>query len=348
MNSKKEIMEEINNNRNLVGYDTVDWPIGYIKSQFDAARLYVPTYQRSFVWNSTIKSKFIESIFMGLPIPFLFLYRHKETGTLEIVDGAQRIQTLVEFLNNKLILNDLKKLKSLNGKIFNDIPEKYQVIFETTSLRIIVLDEKTTENNRKEIFNRLNTTGEKLEEIEVILGSYSGPFINFLKNCSENQILKNLCPISKEKLKRKENIELVLRFFAYANDLEINNENIVTLKTYSGTVFPFLEKYVKETTTFNKKELESDFINMLTFVKNYFPLGFKKSKKSNSTPRTRFEAIALGVHLALKQNPNLTPNNINWLDDEDFKKVTTTDSANNKSKVIERIQYVTTKLLEAK
>ena len=166
MNSKKEIMEEINNNRNLVGYDTVDWPIGYIKSQFDAARLYVPTYQRSFVWNSTIKSKFIESIFMGLPIPFLFLYRHKETGTLEIVDGAQRIQTLVEFLNNKLILNDLKKLKSLNGKIFNDIPEKYQVIFETTSLRIIVLDEKTTENNRKEIFNRLNTTGEKLEEIE--------------------------------------------------------------------------------------------------------------------------------------------------------------------------------------
>ena len=87
---------------------------------------------------------------------------------------------------------------------------------------------------------------------------------------------------------------------------------------------------------------------MLTFVKNYFPLGFKKSKKSNSTPRTRFEAIALGVHLALKQNPNLTPNNINWLDDEEFKKVTKTNRANNKSKVIERIQYVTTKLLEAK
>ena len=349
MSSKKEIAEEINSNRNLVGYDTVDWPIGYIKTQFDEKVLYVPKYQRSFVWSNLIKSKFIESILMGLPIPFLFLYRNKEIGSLEIVDGAQRIQTLVEFLNNNLILSGLKKIKSLNGKTFSNLPEKYQTIFKTTSLRIIVLDEKTTESNRKEIFNRLNTTGEKLEEIEVILGSYSGPFIEFLKECSENIIFKEICPISKEKLKRKENIELITRFFAYANDLNIDDRNIITLQTYSGTVFPFIENYIKEMTAtndFNKVKLKDNFTNMIEFVKLYFPFGFRKSKNSNSTPRTRFEAIALGVYLALKQKPNLTINNVDWLDSLDFKKVTTTDSANNKTKVLERIQYVTTKLLE--
>ena len=77
---------------------------------------------------------------MGLPIPFLFLYRNKSTGNLEIVDGAQRIQTLVEFLNNKLKLEELKRLTTLNTKLYSDLPEKFRNIFETTSLRIIILD----------------------------------------------------------------------------------------------------------------------------------------------------------------------------------------------------------------
>ncbi len=282
MNTLEKVYIQIENNRNAVGYDTVDWPIGYIKNQFDLGVLYIPAYQRNFVWSSKIKSKFVESILMGLPIPFLFLYRNKSTGNLEIVDGAQRIQTLVEFLNNKLKLEELKRLTTLNTKLYSDLPEKFRNIFETTSLRIIILDEKTTENNRKEIFNRLNTTGERLEDIEVILGSYTGEFIEFLKECSNNSDFKELCPIPEDKLNRKENIELIARFFAYSDDLEIDKNNKISLKKYSNSVAPFIEEFIKKMVSlennFSKEFLKENFIKTLKFVKEFFPYGFKKSK----------------------------------------------------------------------
>ena len=350
MNTLEKVYIQIENNRNAVGYDTVDWPIGYIKNQFDLGVLYIPAYQRNFVWSSKIKSKFVESILMGLPIPFLFLYRNKSTGNLEIVDGAQRIQTLVEFLNNKLKLEELKRLTTLNTKLYSDLPEKFRNIFETTSLRIIILDEKTTENNRKEIFNRLNTTGERLEDIEVILGSYTGEFIEFLKECSNNSDFKELCPIPEDKLNRKENIELIARFFAYSDDLEIDK---ISLKKYSNSVAPFIEEFIKKMVSlennFSKEFLKENFIKTLKFVKEFFPYGFKKSKTAKSTPRNRFEAISLGVYLALKQKNNLKGDKEyikNWIESKEFKKVTTSDGANNKNKLISRIEFVTKKLLE--
>lgn len=353
MNTLEKVYIQIENNRNAVGYDTVDWPIGYIKNQFDLGVLYIPAYQRNFVWSSKIKSKFVESILMGLPIPFLFLYRNKSTGNLEIVDGAQRIQTLVEFLNNKLKLEELKRLTTLNTKLYSDLPEKFRNIFETTSLRIIILDEKTTENNRKEIFNRLNTTGERLEDIEVILGSYTGEFIEFLKECSNNSDFKELCPIPEDKLNRKENIELIARFFAYSDDLEIDKNNKISLKKYSNSVAPFIEEFIKKMVSlennFSKEFLKENFIKTLKFVKEFFPYGFKKSKTAKSTPRNRFEAISLGVYLALKQKNNLKGDKEyikNWIESKEFKKVTTSDGANNKNKLISRIEFVTKKLLE--
>ena len=84
---------------------------------------------------------------------------------------------------------------------------------------------------------------------------------------------------------------------------------------------------------------------MLVFVEKYFPNGFAKSKSAKSTPRTRFEAISVGVNLALNENKNLNTNTEEWLESKEFKKVTTTDSANNKSKLVERITFVKNKLL---
>jgi len=84
-------------------------------------------------------------------------------------------------------------------------------------------------------------------------------------------------------------------------------------------------------------------------VKEFFPYGFKKSETAKSTPRNRFEAIALGVYLALKQKNNLKGDKEsikNWIESKEFKKVTTSDSANNKNKLISRIEFVTKKLLE--
>ena len=83
--------------------------------------------------------------------------------------------------------------------------------------------------------------------------------------------------------------------------------------------------------------------NTFGFVKEYFDNGFKKSKPSKSIPRVRFEAIAVGVNLALKESPNLESPNLEWLFSEEFigkKSHTTSDASNNKKNLVGRIEFV--------
>ena len=85
---------------------------------------------------------------------------------------------------------------------------------------------------------------------------------------------------------------------------------------------------------------------MLTFVENNFPYGFAKSKKAKSTPRVRFEAISVGVALALREKPDMKVNNVNWLDSDEFREYTTSDASNNEGRLKARVEYVRDQLLK--
>ena len=125
---------QIEEHRKVVDYNIIEYPIEVIVGKYlggsdeDGEKLtkpefYVPDYQREHTWDEKRKSKFIESVLIGLPIPFLFLAEvEDEEGRLEIVDGSQRIRTLVEFVSGKLVLNDLEKLPLLNGFTFDQLP----------------------------------------------------------------------------------------------------------------------------------------------------------------------------------------------------------------------------------
>ena len=85
---------------------------------------------------------------------------------------------------------------------------------------------------------------------------------------------------------------------------------------------------------------------ILDFVDKFFPNGFSKKKGHVRTPRIRFEAISVGVALALEQNSNLVPKTLDWLESQEFKEYTTSDASNSKPKVIQRIEYVRDQLLK--
>ena len=85
---------------------------------------------------------------------------------------------------------------------------------------------------------------------------------------------------------------------------------------------------------------------MLDFVDKYIPNGFSKGTGHVRTPRIRFEAISVGVALALRKKSDLVPKPMKWLDSEEFKKYTTSDASNSKPKVIARIEYVRDQLLK--
>jgi Protein of unknown function DUF262 len=309
--------EQIEDRRQEIDYDTREFTIEIIVNKYlekeddDLSEIYVPEYQREFVWDLTRQSRLIESIILGLPIPLLFVAEIKESGRLEIVDGSQRVRTLAAFLENKLQLTNLRTLDSLNHFRFKDLAPSRQRKFKNTPIRMIVLSDKANEGVRNDMFDRINTSSLDLTPMETRKGVYRGSFIDFVFECSKKLTFAQLCPISRYFQNRNEEAELVLRFFAFSEtypDFRISNsQNTIDLEKTG--VARFLDEFVIwKNSNFTDEERSQklhDFEKMLSFVAETFPSGFKKYYDSDGTSRPYFESISVGSHLAIKQKTDI-------------------------------------------
>ena len=321
-----------------INYDTKDLTLEIFVQKFIKEEFFIPSYQRKFIWDQNNKVSFVESVLLGLPTPFKFFAECKD-GNLEIIDGAQRIQTIVEFIQGKLKLSKLSKLTKLEGFTFLDLPKSRQKKILNRTLRVVVLDVKTSLGIRQDLFKRINTSGKKATDSEIRRGSYPGKLTTFIEECCNNKLFIKLCPIPKKKEDRQERFELVLRFYAY----------LYNYKNFEHSVNKFLDDFLIENlNTFNELQYKTDFENMLKFVQENFKFGFAKTQKAETTPRVRFEAISVGVALALKEYPNLQVDNIDWINSTTFKKQTTSDASNNNGKLAERVEFVRDKLIGRK
>lgn len=339
------IVSEFKRETQLYEYRTKDYPFEVINSKFGdeddlTKSLYVPEYQREFVWKPEKQSLFIESVLLGVPLtPFLVsdnINDNENSGRLEIIDGSQRIRTLIAFHENKLRLRKLEKLIGINTAKFKDLPKTLQSYFVNKDFRIIVVDNAEIEV-RKDLYKRINTTSEALTDAEIRKGSYSGDFYDLVLEMSMNEDFKIVCPVSENKASRGEYEELILRFFAY----------IDKYTEFKHDVAIFLNDYLEEmnNSTFDKNVYTNAFLLMVDFVKKYYPFGFRKDGKSNSTPRVRFEAIAVGTYLAINENNNENNPNMDWLDSNGFRIQTTSDASNNPDRLKNRIEFVRDGLL---
>lgn len=316
-------------------YDTKDFTIDYIVQAFQNDHFYIPDYQRKFVWDKKRQFRFIESVLLGLPIPFLFLAEMLD-GRLEVVDGAQRVQTLEAFVNGDLVLRDLEVLDKLSGIGFDDLSEPQQRKFKNRALRMIVLAESTPLEVRQDLFDRINTGSLSAKPSEVRKGSFGGPFYEVIQESARDPRFLGLCPITEDVRKRGEGEELVLRFFAYSD----------RYKEFRHDVTKFLDSYIRDhRDSFDREEMTGRFDRMIDFVSRHFPFGFAKAENSKTTPRVRFEAISVGVHLALEKRPDLHPRSMSWLGSEEFKKHTTTHASNSGPKLRARVEFVRDQLL---
>jgi Protein of unknown function DUF262 len=92
-----------------VKFTVTEYSFEFIVQKLTTNRYYVPEYQRELVWTPPQQAKFIESVLMGLPIPFVFFWQDND-GKLEIVDGSQRLRTIRDFMANKVTLRGLEAL----------------------------------------------------------------------------------------------------------------------------------------------------------------------------------------------------------------------------------------------
>jgi len=202
---------------------------------------------------------------------------------------------------------------------------------------MIVLTDKADEETRRDLFERINTGSVELNDMEKRRGISPGPFVDLLEELAKYPKFNKLCPLSDADKRQREPEEFVLRFFAYLNNYQ-NFERQVNI---------FLNEYLKKhnNTDIDRDAMQQEFYAMLDFVEKYFPNGFSKKTGHVRTPRIRFEAISVGVALALREKSDLEPKSMKWLDSPEFKEYTTSDASNSRPKVIRRIEYVRDQLL---
>ena len=342
---QKMIEEQIQNYSKKIDFYTSEYTIEILAQKVRDNEYTVPDYQREFTWDDIRRSKFIESILIGLPIPFVFFWLNEETGKLEIVDGSQRLRTIEEYLSNNLKLKGLDRLALLNGTHFKDLTIARQRKVLNRSIRGIILSEDTDIEARIDLFERINTGSKAANPAEVRRGVLQGPFMDLVNDLANLPLMNELAPVSAKQRKERESEELISRFFAYSDGLD----------DYKDDVSPFIFRYIKkmndkfEADPALANSYRRNFEQMLNFVNASFPNGFKKTKNAKTTPRARFESMAIGSYLAIKTNPELTITEEQAeviLISPGFLKETRSDGANAKKRLTGRINFIKDALLE--
>jgi hypothetical protein len=344
---KDQVETQIEQCSKQISYSINEYTVGFLADEMqkqDKSNFYIPDYQREFVWQPPRISRFIESIVMGLPIPFIFYYEKDETGTLEIVDGSQRLRSIHAFIYKDFELCKLERLTELNGKKFCDLIESRQRKIRNKSIRGIVLNEYADVEARQDLFNRINTGSLTAKPAEIRRGSLQGDFMNLVIKLAEESYFKALTPTKRENTRERE--ELVTRFFAYGDGLE-NYHDVV-----ERFLFNYVHKMNQQMQNNEKlqKEYEKRFKQTMNYIKESFPFGgFRKTEKAKRVTRVRFESIAVGTWLAIKQvgEKNLCTDNINkWINKKEYLKLLRSDGGNVVTKLRARLEYVRKHLVE--
>lgn len=331
-----------------VKFTIAEYPISIYVSRFtndETDRFFVPEYQRNLAWRPHQQSEFIESLLVGLPIPFLFFYQ-TSNGRMEIVDGSQRMRAMRAFLKEGLRLTELILVPELNGFSFADLPQDRQNKLEDVTIRTIILDTSTDPSTRAEMFARINKSGTVANEAEIRRGSLPGPITAMIRELAESPEFVAATPMSQKVVDQREREELVTRFFAYLEGWETPEGRF---PNYRDRPKKYLYDYLKSANDAAAASpalagnLRSEFERMLQTVSTLFQNGFRKNPTANTVPRVRFEAIATGTALALRQNANLAiaPEEVSArMEEKGFDKIVVSDGANVRSKLEGRIGLV--------
>ncbi len=225
----------VDNDDRPVSSQPFDWTISTLREKYERGQIDLqPTYQRDYVWalKPELPSRLIESLLLEIPIPPI--YFGKMPGKrLEVIDGQQRLTTLIRFVRNDFALQRLQRIGTLNGKYFHDMSEEQQAMVLDATIRTIVIDAGHNHNLRYEVFERLNRGAMPLNEQELRNCVYRGPFCDLLAELENDPTWRKVKGGDKPDPRFLER-EMILRFFAFANRID----------HYAGNLKRFLNDYM--------------------------------------------------------------------------------------------------------
>ena len=335
-----DLLTQLNEQKRKVDFDSFDISVKELVNMVEEGIIDIaPDYQRKFRWKADRQSELIESIFLGLPIPSLFMAANAD-GTWEVIDGVQRLSSLVHFLgsdaakqkigiNSTLKLIQLEKLTTFNQKTFVELPKTIQLQVLLKSLRITSLTDKSDKKVRFDLFERLNTGGIALSYQEIRAAVYLGSFNDTLRRLANKPVFRKVVKVARSKEYDGTPEELVLRFFAYFHEYQ----------NFTGGVKGFLNTYMEK--ALKSFDYENDillFDKVFCSLAEALPEGIRRPDKT-VTPMSLYEAVAVGAALAYVQNKTLVMDGLDtWMHSDELHQLTT-GSTNSKKQVIERIEF---------
>lgn len=222
---------------------TMDRPIETLIKWKENGKLQVPDFQRDYIWTYYNCCRFIDSILLNLPIPGIFVFKvldGKREEKYLLVDGMQRITTIEQYkngiwkqevggvTNTKNFKINLKK-SDWNQKSYDDLLECDKQFFLDYSFSLTIFEsvndnEIVNMNSMFEVFERLNTGGEKLSEQEIRNAIYRGECLTIIKKCMDCSSFTSLIKTDKAIQKRGKNVEFYLRLLCYYHIYKLISE----------------------------------------------------------------------------------------------------------------------------
>ncbi|UUD37020.1 DUF262 domain-containing protein [Mycoplasmopsis equigenitalium] len=248
--------------------------------------IYIPTYQRSYIYNNKKSSCLIESVLLGIPLPAIYLI-FDENYKKEVIDGQQRLRSLERFLNNEFMLTGLEELITLNKKYYKDLDETTQRLLESYKLTICEFDHKSNEK-KYDIFERINKGAIPLNGQEIRNCIYHGKFNDALKKWvkDNNNGLKELFS-NRDNLRMKYEQTLLWIF-------SLNKTNHWDYKgSVQKHINGYMEKVYKLEDDIEIKKLLKTFKSTMDIFKEY--IGYHVFCKNKRFSETLFDALFLPI-----------------------------------------------------
>ena len=224
----------------------IDFDIDGIVKRVTRGDIYIPKFQRNFVWKMPESSRFIESLLLGLPVPGVFLAQDPETNKMLVIDGQQRLLSLKFFYDgyfnpkeggaNKRVFKLVKVQKPYETLTYENLPEKDRINLDNCVIHATVVKQDSPSDDDTSIyhiFERLNSGGRKLTAQEIREAVYHGEFLNLIQELNKHQSWRIIFGSPNDRMRDH---ELIIRFFAMFEESE----------KYKKPMVDFINVYVKK------------------------------------------------------------------------------------------------------
>lgn len=360
------VLDDVNLHRTELKTDSYTTTISDLLGTYSRGDLHVnPEYQRLFRWDLERQSEYIESLLLNIPTPPLFFATNPD-GKSEVIDGLQRLSTLIKFFADEIFPDSLEATEennereqnnihvgtmlcgaplvvSIEGHTLKTLPETLVRTLRYTRIPIIVLEKESSRRARFHVFKRLNRSGSVLSDQEIRNCSarlFGNEFPEAIKALANDANIKEALNLPDEQVKRMAVEEYILRLLA----------NIYSPAPLQHSLIEFLDDFMEYASEgkFRLDEVISERIKRcFEHIAKIFPQGeafrfWRNGKAQGQFSANLFDIVSYGIYKNienLSKNPGFTERQVATLHEADVLKEFTGAGSNTRKKYLGRLDF---------